>query len=235
MLVSGRKITVRSPSMIDGSLCVLEASLQLPVNERPDRYPRMRCAIVVADLIAGGWQDLRIGRFSINGNLEENDLGPFPVLRGYRDLIPHALPCLFDSAMMRKFFYHGRHSRGRRDRSTPCRLFPLLSSALRMRRRLSAETFTPACVDVPLARNAVQDRHALESPGSLRILQAPPSARPSLLFVSSFVLHLLQAVQTPPANAPHRLAESVTFETRVASSRHGRADTFVGQILGRTA
>ncbi len=61
MLAAGREITVRSPSMADGSLH-FATSLQLPANERPHRDFKYE-VIVVADKIAGGWQDLRNGEF----------------------------------------------------------------------------------------------------------------------------------------------------------------------------
>ena len=73
-----------------------------------------------------------------------------------------------------------------------------------MRPRLSAG-LSIELASLLLAHNAAKTRYADWFPGSLRVLQAPSSARLPLL-LSSFVLHLLEAIQDPFANAKQRLA-----------------------------
>ena len=77
-----------------------------------------------------------------------------------------------------------------------------------MRPRLSAGLSTELASPL-LTRNAAKTPHAHWFPdwfpGSLRVLQAPSSARLSLL-LSSFVMHLLEAIQDPFANAWQLLA-----------------------------
>ena len=76
VLVAGRKITVRSPSVVDGSLVLWQHRCSCRQTKDLADTPE-RDVIVVADMLAGGWLDLRSGRFSINGNLlpRRNDLG----------------------------------------------------------------------------------------------------------------------------------------------------------------
>lgn len=69
----------------------------------------------------------------------------------------------------------------------------------------------------PLVRNAAKVRYIHRFPRALRVLQATPPGRPSLLLCSP-VLHLLEEIHNPSANAQHRPIQSVTPEIRVPSS-----------------
>ena len=93
VLVAGRKITVRSPSVVDGSLVSWQHRCSCRQTKEQADTPEWD-VIVVADMVAGGWQD-RSGGFSINGNLRlrRRDLGR-SLFSGVIET-PHALPCLF--------------------------------------------------------------------------------------------------------------------------------------------
>ena len=103
VLVAGRKISVRSPSVVDGSLVLWQHQLQLPANERPGRYTRMRRdrgrrhGLPVAGRISGAEDSRSTAIYA-----PEDKISDVPCFSGVIET-PHALPCLFDSATVGNF------------------------------------------------------------------------------------------------------------------------------------